>query len=438
MKKLLINLDKMYVTFVIFILIFTGLAFLGFYIDISIQETRFAETLDFSQAFTETLAIMIIGGIITIITITFSSIIVVMTLYSGQFSPRTLGDFLQRKIPVNVLAYFIGSSIYALIILMLSSRNEAYVYPVSALLMLILFAIGIMIFAYYIQYVSKAVQINYYMDQLVKESVSKIESYKKNIDDNESISLLKDEPFDLEDTKEFYSPLSGYFVEINHDKLLKYLKEEDAYIHVSIPYNAHIFEDDVVFEYNAKRKTYKFEEDKFEEFFVFAEEPKNYEEYLNKTQKLIEIAVRALSPGINDPVTAINCINQLGFVLMKLSDGFDSLVYKDEDDKPRLKLRTISFDQLLYDHFYQIYIYGNKDLKVLAAMIRALARISKDSDYIMKNSIWNFFLYLVKDINAKQMHEYDFNLINIEVRELALKCNKQKEYKELYDSVKKD
>ena len=174
MKKILLKLDKMYVKFIVFIILFSSLGFLAFNIDISIQNTQFAQTLDFSQGFTETLAIMVLGGIITIITITFSSILVVMTLYSGQFSPRTLGDFLQRKIPVNVLAFFIGTSIYALLILMLTSRNVVYVYPISALLMIILFAIGITIFAYYVQYVSKAVQINYYMDQLVKDSVLKI------------------------------------------------------------------------------------------------------------------------------------------------------------------------------------------------------------------------------------------------------------------------
>lgn len=436
MKKLILKLDNMYMKFIIFILLFTGLAFISFNVDQNIQLSVLSEVLSFSQRFTETLAIMIIGAIITIITITFSSILVVMTLYSGQFSPRTLGDFLQRKVPVNVLAYFIGTSIYALLILVLSSRYELYVYPISALLMMILFALGITIFAYYIRYVSKAIQINIYMDQLVNDSVSKIEEYKKNIFENNRISLLKDEPFDLEDTKEFKTPVSGYFIEIKYDKLLKYLMEEDAFMKVAISFNEHIFEDDLVFEYTSNKKSFKFDEERFEEFFIIADEPKNHEEYLNKTQKLIEIAVRALSPGINDPVTAIGCINQLGFILMKLSDGFDSLVYKDEEDTPRIRLRAIGFEKLLYNHFYQIYLYGHKDLEVLASMIRALTRISTDSDSMMKDAIWNFFLYLIKDIEPEKLHPYDFNLIHIEVRELAHKCRKYEAYKELMEKIK--
>lgn len=423
------QLEKMYVKFIIYILLFVGLALVGYYVDINIQSSKFAMSLSFTKEFTETLAVMAIGAVITIITITFSSILVVMTLYSGQFSPRTLSDFLQRKVPVNVLAFFIGMSAYTLLALMLINREVVDIYPLTTLMMMIFFALGLSIFAYYIQYVSKAVRVNVYMDELVKDSVKKIEAYKKNIDENPKISLLKDVDFEIKDTTEFHSPVSGYFVDLNYDKLLAFLKEQNAYLSVSIPFNEHIFEDDIIFEYKGKKKSFDLDAEKLKEFFVIGNEPQNHEEYLNKTQKLIEIAVRALSPGVNDPVTAMNCIDQLGFILMKLSDGFDSLVYKDEADEPRLKLRTISFEDLLYDHFSQIYLYGYKDLKVLASMVRALTRISTDSDYMMKQSIWNFFLYIMKDTDISKLHPYDRKLLNTEIKDLAYKANKVEDYK---------
>lgn len=431
------QLEKMYVKFILYIILFIGMSFVGYYVDINIQDSGFAQTFNFSKNFTETLAVMAIGAIITIITITFSSILVVMTLYSGQFSPRTLSDFLQRKVPVNVLAFFIGMSAYTLLSLMQINRNTVDIYPLTTLIMMIFFALGLAIFAYYIQYVSKAVRVNVYMDELVKDSVKKIEAYKKNIDENPRITLLKDIDFEIKDTNEFHSPVSGYFVDLNYDKLLAFLKEEDAYLSVSIPFNEHIFEDDIIFEYKGKKKSFDLDEEKLKEFFVIGKEPQNHEEYLNKTQKLIEIAVRALSPGVNDPVTAINCIDQLGFILMKLSDGFDSLVYKDDEDEPRLKLRTISFEDLMYDHFSQIYLYGHKDLKVLAAIIKALSRISSDSDYMMKEAIWNFFLYIMKDTSINELHPYDRKLLNIEIKDLAHKALKMDAYKKWMENVDK-
>ena len=59
MKKLILKLDNMYMKFIIFILLFTGLAFISFNVDQNIQLSVLSEVLSFSQRFTETLAIMI-------------------------------------------------------------------------------------------------------------------------------------------------------------------------------------------------------------------------------------------------------------------------------------------------------------------------------------------------------------------------------------------
>jgi uncharacterized membrane protein len=98
------QLEKMYVKFVPYFIVFVGLSFIGYHVDINIQSSGFAQIFSFTKNFTETLAVMAVGAVITI---TFSAILVAMTLYSGQFSPRTLSDFLRRKVPVNVLALLV-------------------------------------------------------------------------------------------------------------------------------------------------------------------------------------------------------------------------------------------------------------------------------------------------------------------------------------------
>ena len=80
MKYIKMKLEKMYVKFIFYILLFVGLSFVGYYVDINIQNSNFSHTLSFSREFTETLAVMAIGAIITIITITFSSIVLTKNL----------------------------------------------------------------------------------------------------------------------------------------------------------------------------------------------------------------------------------------------------------------------------------------------------------------------------------------------------------------------
>lgn len=433
MKKVINFLkSKYYVTFILHIVFFSSLAISLFYLDKSVQSSNFNQVFNFDHNFLKSLLIMMIGSIITIVTITFSTIMVVLTLYSGQFSPRTLNDFLQRKVPLNILAYFIGISSYSIIALVVSENHQTLTFSFLSIFALTLFLIGIVLFAYYIHYVSKSVQINIYIDKLVKEAVLDIEKYQKNIKDNKKISLefsQKDEGKEFK--QEYPSKQTGYFIDIDVKKLMPYLVKNNICIEVVKPFNEHIFEDDILFKFQSEKKTLKMDEEIIKECFIFGDEAVNFNEYLNRTMKLVEIAVRALSPGINDPATAKACVDQLGYIFMKLSDAHYSLYYKDDELIERLMIKTLNYDSLLYDHFYQIILYGSNDFKIVSSVLKALTRISSDSNYEMKKSLWKFALYTLKDINLKKLHEFDFREINFELKELAIKCGKTESYKEL-------
>jgi hypothetical protein len=79
-KYIKFQLEKMYVKFVLYIIVFVGLSFIGYHVDINIQSSGFAQIFSFTKNFTETLAFMAVEAVITIITITFSAILVVMML----------------------------------------------------------------------------------------------------------------------------------------------------------------------------------------------------------------------------------------------------------------------------------------------------------------------------------------------------------------------
>ncbi|QWC00318.1 DUF2254 domain-containing protein [Mycoplasmatota bacterium] len=435
MKKIInfIN-SKYYLKFLFYIIIFSLLSIGLFYTDKAIQGSQYNLNLAFSQDFLEDFLIMMIAGIITMVTITFSTIMVVLTLYSGQFSPRTLKDFLQRKVPLNILGYFIGVSAYALITLVISENNNALMYSSMTLFSLILMVISIVLFAYYIHYVSKSVQVNVYIDKMVKEAVEVIEDRQSTIKDDPYIQLERnEEDADKEFNLEYKTAHTGYLIEINKKKLLTYLMENNLSIAVNIPLNEHIYEDDILFKYNTESESFDFDEEMIDECFVIRNESGSFSEYQEKTMKLVEIAVRALSPGTNDPFTAVTCIDQLGFVFMKLSDSYYSLHYHDDEGKERLTIKTLNYDDLLYDHFYQIYLYGKEDLTIISSMLKAFARISSESNYDMKSSLWKFAEYILKDKRIKDLDEFDFREIHVPLRDLSVRCNKYSEYKSLLE-----
>jgi uncharacterized membrane protein len=212
--------NKMYYSFLLSGAIFIVLAIISHYVDVFISTTSIAGFFVIETGFVQSIIIMSIGVIVTILTITFSSILVVLTLYSAQFSPRTLGDFLQRKVPVKVLAYLSGSIIFLLINALLIEQGQITNYPVSFLFIMIVVLSGIGIFVYYIQYVSKAIQISSYMEQLVQEAVEQIKIYTDEIERNPMISSSKKGIGKFENAIEQKSFQTGYFTGINIEPLM--------------------------------------------------------------------------------------------------------------------------------------------------------------------------------------------------------------------------
>jgi uncharacterized membrane protein len=107
-------------------------------------------------------------------------------------------------------------------------------------------------------------------------------------------------------------------------------------------------------------------------------------------EELVEIAVRALSPGINDPFTAMNCIDRLGAALGRLSERKLPTAYRcDDEGSLRLIVRTVSFANALDAAFSQIRQYGHNSVAVTIRLLEALTSVAehvqRDEDrYVVK------------------------------------------------------
>ncbi len=94
-------------------------------------------------------------------------------------------------------------------------------------------------------------------------------------------------------------------------------------------------------------------------------------------EELVEIAVRALSPGINDPFTAMNCIDRLGAALGRLSEGELPSGYRyDDTGSLRLVIGRTSFASALDTAFNQIRQHSQDNVAVTSRLLQALASIA--------------------------------------------------------------
>ncbi|MEO6202343.1 MAG: DUF2254 family protein, partial [Nitrospirales bacterium] len=94
--------------------------------------------------------------------------------------------------------------------------------------------------------------------------------------------------------------------------------------------------------------------------------------------QLVEVAVRALSPGINDPFTCINCIDHLSAILCQLCRrNFPSPFRYDSEGVLRIIAPSVTFEGVLNAAFNQIRQHGKENVAVIICLLEGLGRIGE-------------------------------------------------------------
>jgi uncharacterized membrane protein len=117
--------------------------------------------------------------------------------------------------------------------------------------------------------------------------------------------------------------------------------------------------------------------------FIVGHERTEYQDAEFPINQLVEIALRALSPGINDPFTAIRCIDRVSAGLSRIAQrDFPSPYRYDGEDNLRVIVEVANFEGLVNSAFNQIRQYGYTDVAVTIRLWEAIAKIAP---YIRSN-----------------------------------------------------
>ncbi|KMJ58279.1 hypothetical protein AB685_10235 [Bacillus sp. LL01] len=150
-------------------------------------------------------------------------------------------------------------------------------------------------------------------------------------------------------------------------------------------------------------------------------------------RKVTEIGVRALSSGINDPSTAVHCIEQLGTLLSKLTSMQGPQPYfNDKNRNLRVIVRTPDFFDYLDIAFSPILRYGKVDIDVISSIIHVLKLISDHSPAFRKEAIWKYTKHTMESIKEETYYELEKERLNRNLKELCYSLGNGKEYQRLW------
>ncbi|KMM36171.1 DUF2254 domain-containing protein [Guptibacillus hwajinpoensis] len=377
----------------------------------------------------------LVSSMLTMTTITFSTIMVVLTTYLSNFSPRTLQNFITDRITKRVLGIFVGGVIYFIILLLLieqSNQDTVYIAPVFAVLYAI---ICVAYFVFFIHHVSNWILVGNLIQHITSNTLKTIDRAFLDFEEANEGDIASWDSWELDEIKmksatTIRSSKSGYLQNVDIPNLIKLATNQDFIIRLEKDIGEFVDEGTVIFSYWSTSAVP--DSSKLLNTLSLGTERTTDQDIEYGIQKLVEIALRAISPGINDPNTAINCINRLGKVLSRLGQKhIPQPIYHDTKKNLRVITEPVTYSKYLYKSFYQIRHYAREDVSVLASILQSLEIAADGNKHDIHETIWEFGQFVIRGFDPKVLDEFDHRYINEKLENLAKATGFQDAYQPL-------
>jgi uncharacterized membrane protein len=301
--------------------------------------------------------------------------ILVLQLASSQFSPRVLRTFLEDRFTRVALGVFIGSFVYA-IVLLPEVRESAddqsqFVPSLSVYVALLLALVSVLVFVRYIHEMAHAIRAVEIVRRVAAETRSAIVRMYPDPIGEEPEDKAPDAPAG-EAQIVTHDARGGVLAEVDEDELLAAVVHHDACAELLhepggfVPQGAPLYR-----VWNAR--DFERLEHALREHTVIAPERTPEQDPAFGFRQLVDIGERALSPSMNDPTTAVQVLDQLHDLLRTLATRrFPSSARLDEHGKLRLLLPRPGYAQYVELAFEEIRDNARGSVQVLRRMRSAL------------------------------------------------------------------
>ncbi|MFC6632362.1 DUF2254 domain-containing protein [Microbulbifer taiwanensis] len=331
---------------------------------------------DSARALLSTIA----GSTITVAGTVFSITVVALTLASNQFGPRLVRNFIRDRGTQVSLGIFLSTFVYALVTMRsidtLGERASNYDLAVQTALLLALISIGFLI--YFIHNVAQSIQVDNIAHRINREFHRAIErEYPRSPGDNGG------DKFDSERLElgsgwiNIPAGRGGYVQLVDREKLVALARAFDCCLQIQCHAGSYLHHWGTIGRiYQAKDSADELIP-QVQSALQIGSLPTSEQDIVYSVRQLSQIAVRALSPGVNDPYTAYSCIDRLieglGTVLQRPQPPN---CFSDADGRLRLVSCELEFTQLLDAALDEICEHGRSNGVVMRHLLNALSDLA--------------------------------------------------------------
>ena len=331
------------------------------------------------------------ASMMTVAGVVFSVTIVALTLASQQFGPRILRNFMNDTGNRVVLGTFIATFVYCLMVVRTVRGGDEITFvphvSVTVGVGLALASLGVLI--YFIHHVATSIQADTVIARIgaeLEESVERL--YPQQIGSDEAHPETADIPAPFTTLTELRASGEGYLQIVDDEKIIETAAEHDLLLRFHHEPGDFVFEQSLLVEVYSKEVPPEGARDAIVGSFVIGNGRTPAQDVEFTFHQLVQLALRALSPSLNDPFTAMSAIDRItaGFRRLGLR-RFPSPLRKDDDEIVRVIARRKSYEDIVISSMRPLLESAAASPVVMHHLKRRLETVAADVNGMRRETI---------------------------------------------------
>lgn len=324
------------------------------------------------------------GSMMTVMGITFSMTLLALALASSQYTSRILRNFMRSRVTQFTLGIFAGIFVYCLIVLRTIRGGETAFVPSLAVFFAFILALGgVVVLIYFIHHIASSIQVSSIIASVAQETIASIdwlfpEKLGHGSDEDEVPNQDQDQVIRSLDERTWYAvpaAVSGYIQSVDNGALLRLARVGKTIVRMEHGVGAFVVQNSALVSlaltYPPDQKTIA----AMNGAYSISRHRTIEHDPAFGIRQIVDMALKALSPGVNDTSTAVMCVDYLTSILARLACRPFPLAHRYEGETLRVIAIVSTFEDLLAEAFDQIRGSTAGNVAVMARMLGALHTI---------------------------------------------------------------
>ncbi|HEX6124249.1 MAG TPA: DUF2254 domain-containing protein [Pyrinomonadaceae bacterium] len=327
----------------------------------------------------------IAGSMLTVAALAFSLTLNAVSQASGQFTPRIFRNFMRDRANQFVLGYFVSVFAFCLLVLRtIRGADELRFVPSLAVMAGLLLALGgIVVLIFFIHHIAASLQITTILDNITNETKEAVERLLPHAVGEGPVAGMQREIWDTFEKnlwRKVLAERAGYVQNVDTDGLSEFASENGLLIKMCRGTGEYVGRGGVLAEVASSTSMRIVDADdvrSIRELFNLASHRTIEQDIGYGIRQIVDIALKALSSGVNDTTTAINCIDKLGDIVSEIACRRMPGSITSTDDVARVMIAAPGFADYVETAFDQIRISGRANQAVFERLLSTLSFIGE-------------------------------------------------------------